>query len=190
MDMADGLRVSDAEDVAMRRQAVAECLEGLDPHSESWEADVSVAAMVIVEALLYSDAATLQELTEPLRDALSRSFDDDGQSWEVRGYLRGLLAATRLGLERLPDRSEIELAPGSHAQKMLRALAEAGPLNSAELRDRLHTSDSQLSRVGRNLLAHGLVVQRRAGRVAVWELAPRGRQLARRGDERRGHRAR
>jgi DNA-binding MarR family transcriptional regulator len=105
----------------------------------------------------------------------------------MTGYLAALLSAIDLALARLPDRSEFALAEDSHARRMLEALNTERSLTSQELVGRLQTSDSQLSRVGRILLAAGLVVQRRAGRVAIWELAPRGRELIR---HEAGHRKR
>jgi DNA-binding MarR family transcriptional regulator len=63
---------------------------------------------------------------------------------------------------------------------MLRALEREGPQTSTQLRDDLATSDSQISRTGQQLLAHGLVSQRRVGRQALWELTPRGGELVRR----------
>ncbi|HEY4811703.1 MAG TPA: helix-turn-helix domain-containing protein, partial [Solirubrobacteraceae bacterium] len=88
------------------------------------------------------------------------------------------LAMTRLGLERLPDPLAVEFPIDSHAAKALQALAVGKPLSSSELEKVLGTSPSQVSRVGRQLLGHGLVVQRRSGRTATWEITPRGRLVA------------
>jgi len=176
---------TEVEDVAVRRDVVLEWLGRLDPGSDTWETELSPVTMTIVDALLHADAATLQELTDPLRDALTELFEDQGHAREIRGYLLGALATTRWGLQRLPDPADVELANESHAGKMLEALRSGAPLTSSELQTRLKTSPSQLSRVGRNLLGRGLVVQRRAGRSAIWELSPRGYQILRRDSERR-----
>jgi DNA-binding transcriptional ArsR family regulator len=177
MDVPGGREGSVADDAAARHEVVVEWLANLDPGSERWESDLAPVTLTVVDALLHADAETLQEIADPLRDALAGLFAADGHAREIRGYLLGALASVRLGLQRLPDPTDIELAADSHAGAMLKALETGAPLTSSELRDRLETSDSQLSRVGRNLLARGLVVQRRAGRRAIWELSPRGRQV-------------
>jgi DNA-binding transcriptional ArsR family regulator len=161
-----------------RRDLIVEWLEALDPESAGWEAELSAVAMVVVDSLLHSDAQTLQEIGEPVRDTLARLFDGGARVREVRGYLLALLAMTRLGLERLPDPLVVQFPPDSHAAKALQALAAGKPLSSNELQTVLDTSPSQMSRVGRQLLAHGLVVQRRSGRTASWEITPRGRLVA------------
>lgn len=170
-----------SEDAIARADAVREWLEALDFSSESWESDLTPVAMAVADALLHADAETLRELNEPLRDALARLFEDAGHAREIRGYLLGMLETARWGAQRLPDPTGVELTPGSHAREMLEALAADGPLTSAELRERLGTSHSQLSRVGRHLLAQNLLVQRRAGRAAIWEIGARGRQALRQG---------
>jgi hypothetical protein len=190
MAPARGLGRAGSEDVGAHRDAVIEWLEALDPRNDNWETELSPVAMTVVDALLHADVETLKELTEPLRDALARLFDDAGHAREIRGYLIGTLEAARWGLQRLPDSADVDLAPDTHTGQMLAALAADEPLTGSELRERLATSDSQLSRVGRHLLARGLVVQRRAGRAAVWELSARGRQALRESGDRRDRRAR
>jgi DNA-binding transcriptional ArsR family regulator len=169
--------------VAARRDVVLEWLGKLDPAQDDWEAALAPVTMTVIDALLAADAATLQELADPLRDALAGLFDDRGHAREIRGYLLGALAATRWGLRRLPEPADFEFASDSHAAQMLEALRLSTSLTSSDLSERLGTSSSQLSRVGRTLLARGLVVQRRAGRFAIWELSPRGRQALRRDTE-------
>jgi hypothetical protein len=165
--------------VVARRDVVLEWLSNLDPEGDAWESTLSPVAMTVVDALLAADGATLQELTDPVRDALVALFDDGAHAREVRGYLTAMLAIIRWGLQRLPDPGATDIDRDTHAWKLLTALSDAPRLSSAELRERLRTNDSQVSRVGRQLLAHGLVAQRRAGRTAVWELTPRGHQLLR-----------
>jgi hypothetical protein len=162
-------------DVDMRREVATRWLGRVDAESNTWQADLAPVTMTLVDALLHGDDGTLQELADPLRDALATMFEDQGHAREIRGYLLGVLEATRWGLRRLPDPGDIEFAKETHAWQMLDCLGH-GPLTSSELKERLGTSDSQISRVGRNLLARQMVVQRRAGRVAVWEITARGRQ--------------
>jgi hypothetical protein len=160
-----------------RRDVVQDWLRRLDPEKKRWDEDLSPVVMTVVDALLHADAATLQAIGEPARDALADLFDDAPHAREARGYLLAVLAMARWGLERLPDPSDVQLVRDSHAWRLLEALEGREPLSSSDLRARLGTSDSQVSRTGRQLLAYGLVNQRRAGRTAVWELTPRGRQL-------------
>lgn len=164
---------------AARRDVVAKWLERLDVADDSWEATLSPVAMTVADALLTADAATLSELGDPLRDALADLFDDRNHAREARGYLLGVLALTRWGLQRLPDPAAVEIDRSTHQWNMLVALDRHERLSSSELRDSLQTSESQVSRTGRHLLASGLVAQRRAGRTATWELTPRGRQVVR-----------
>jgi DNA-binding transcriptional ArsR family regulator len=184
MDPSGTSSASDTDDIAARRDVALEWLAKLDPASDSWEADLAPVTMTMIDALLDADAATLQELAEPLRDALADLFADGGHAGEIRGYLLGALAATRWGLRRLPDPADVEFAGDSHAGQMLETLSHHASLTSSDLRKQLGTSESQLSRVGRNLLARGLVMQRRAGRYAIWELSPQGRQVVRQKVER------
>jgi len=158
-----------------RRELASDWLTRLDASSERWESELAPVTMLAVDALLHGDARTLKEIGDPIRDALAGLFDGRGHAREARGYLLGVLALTRLGVERLPDPLAVEFPVDSHAWKALRLLAEGKPLSSNELQLRLQTSPSQVSRVGRQLLAHGLVVQRRSGRTATWEITPRGR---------------
>lgn len=187
MDVSEDPRSTNEEGIAARRDVVVEWLSKLDQNSDSWELELSPVTMTVVDALLHADAIVLQELTEPLRDTLAALFEDRGHAREIRGYVLGALAAARWGLQRLPNPDDVEFAGESHARQMLEALGDGAPITSTDLRARLGTSPSQLSRVGRNLLARGLVVQRRAGRAAVWELSPRGRQILRRHNEHRRH---
>ncbi|MGI8428079.1 MAG: hypothetical protein ACR2OB_01955 [Solirubrobacteraceae bacterium] len=163
------------DDVEVRREVATRWLGRIDTESGKWQTDLAPVTMTLVDALLHGDAGTLQELADPLRDALATMFEDQGHAREIRGYLLGVLEATRWGLRRLPDPGDIEFAKETHAWQMLDCLGH-GPLTSSDLKEQLGTSDSQISRVGRNLLARQMVVQRRAGRVAVWEITARGRQ--------------
>jgi DNA-binding transcriptional ArsR family regulator len=186
MDQPGGPGVGDAEDVVARRDVALEWLERADPAGGDWEQQLSPVLTVVVDALLHADTGTLRELAEPLRRAAVDLGEGPGEAREMHGYLIALLDSIRLALNRLPDPGDFALAQDSHAGQMLEALSRGVPLTSAELRERLGTSDSHLSRVGRTLLAAGLVVQRRAGRVAIWELTPRGRQVLHAEAERRG----
>jgi len=158
--------------------AALEHLARVDPGSNDWERELSAATMGLVDTILKADASALQQLTDPLRDRLAELFEDSGHTREIRGWLLALLSITRLALQRLPSQEELEFPRSGQAWTFLKAL-EQHPRKSAYVRQHLDTGDSQVSRVGRDLLARGLVIQRRLGREATWELTPRGRQLLR-----------
>lgn len=186
MESSVGLRRVDAADAAARGDHAVELLEVLDARSGEWEVELSAVTALVVDALLEADAATLDVLAEPLRHAEVDASGAEGHGREISGYLAALLAAVDVALERLPDPSEFALAEDSQAHRMLDALCEQA-MTSQQLVERLQTGDSQISRVGRTLLAAGLVRQRRAGRVAIWEATPRGRNLVHRDSDERRH---
>lgn len=184
MESSVGLQRVDVTDAVARGEHAVELLELLDTRSGTWEVELSAVTALVVDALLHADAATLDALVEPLRHAEVDVSSVEGHGREISGYLAALLSAVDVALERLPDPSDFAIAEDSQAQRMLDALDEQ-PLTSQELVERLQTGDSQISRVGRTLLAAGLVNQRRAGRVAIWEATPRGRKLVQRDQNRR-----
>jgi len=155
-------------------------LRDLNPIDAAWESELSAVSLGLVDAILHADVEALEAAGDPLRDALARLFEDTGHAREIRGWLLGMVAFTEWSLQRLPSPAELELAQDSHARRFLQALSDVdAPLSGTELKDKLVTDNSQLSRVGRKLLSRGLVIQRRIGRTAQWELTPRGRQLLR-----------
>ena len=73
--------------------------------------------------------------------------------------------------------------PGTQAWHFLSALAETSPLGSSDLRERLDTDETQVSRTGRRLREAGLASRRKVGRSVSWELTAVGaRALAGRED--------
>lgn len=180
--MANGLQLvstTETRPLGGSARVALERLQKVDPGSDSWESDLSAITLGFVDALLHADVEALQEATDPLRDALARLFDDGPHAREVRGWLLALLSTTRWGIQRLPATAERELPRTTQAWAFLQELGSDWPRSSSELRARLGTGNSQISRVGRDLLARGLVAQRRLGREALWELTPRGHQLLR-----------
>lgn len=147
-----------------------------------WQRNGSALAMVIVDALLDGDAAVLQSTVDPLRDHVATLRDSSAATSEARGWLLACLAVLRWGLQRLPSTTDLVLRQETQAREFLEHLNDHGLRSSAQLREAIGTDDSQISRVGRGLLAGGLVLQRRAGRQAFWELTPRGAQLMRQTD--------
>jgi len=68
------------------------------------------------------------------------------------------------------------IEPGTLGWRFLSALADTSPLGSGELRERLGTDETQVSRTGRRLREAGLAERRKVGRSVSWELTPVGRR--------------
>jgi len=162
-----------------RGLAARERLANVRPDASEWEAELGAVTMIVVDALIDGDVDALSTMSDPFRDKLADLFVDEGATREIRGWMLALLSVTRWSLLRLPSTEELRLTGSTHAAVFLRALHGGPPRSGEYLRRHLNTGHSQVSRVGRDLLARGLVVQRRLGREAVWELTPRGRQLLR-----------
>jgi hypothetical protein len=169
------------------RVAALELLRDLSPDSNEWEPLLSAVTMTLVDALLGGEVDALEQASDPLRDALASLFEDRGNVREMRGWLLALLEVTRWGLERLPASDELRISRNTQAWRFLQTLSLGQPRNSSYIKDRLDSDASQVSRLGRDLLARGLVLQRRLGREAMWELTPRGRKLVREGDDDAAH---
>ena len=133
-------------------------------------AALEAVALGLVDALLAHDDRALEEALGELR-AVRASADDDGNR---AGWLDALISAAHAGLERLPSRPAI--ARGTQAHDFLSALATSAQLGSTELRHRLETDETQVSRTGRGLLEAGLVIRRKVGRQVFWQLTPRGKR--------------
>jgi DNA-binding MarR family transcriptional regulator len=159
------------------RSAAWELIAELDPRVDGWEGRASGLTMVVVDAVLALDAGALEGLGDPVRDRLARLDGDTQADHELRGWLKAWLATARFTLQRLPSDDENALRHNTQSWQFLDALWSEPNQTSTQLREAIDTGESQVSRVGRDLRARGLVVQRRAGRTAIWELTPRGRQL-------------
>jgi AcrR family transcriptional regulator len=123
-------------------------------------------ALGLVDALLERDHDTLAAALQALRDARA-----DGDP-ELIGWLDAAIAFAHWGLERVP--SQAAVARGTRAHEFLTALDGSPRVGSTELRRLLEIDETQVSRTGRRLLESGLVMRRKVGRQAYWELTPRG----------------
>lgn len=124
-------------------------------------------ALGIVDAIVAGDTAALRETLGELRDA--RPGDRSGAT-------AALVSTAQWALERLPSDAESELvAHGTQAWRFLSELRD-GSRGSGELQRLLGVDDTQVSRTGRRLLDAGLVMRRKLGRRASWELSPLGRR--------------
>ena len=116
--------------------------------------------------------------TVPVDDEQRRAGD------ERRGRLLVLGDLGRAAAERVaPAAAAVRVEPGSHAERFLFALAGEPGLSSRDICDRIRghsgrsVDEAVLSRLGRKLLAQGLVDVVRTGRRNSWDLTPRGEQL-------------
>jgi Uncharacterized protein conserved in bacteria (DUF2188) len=160
------------------RELMVETLERLDPTCEDWTQVGSAVTMLLVDAVLSGDTSVLEATSDPLRDRLALLTGEERSVDEARGWLRSSLETVRWALQRLPSPEEVSVGEGQD-RRFLEYLAANNRSRSAELRKGIPSDHAQLSRVGRKLLASGLVLQRRVGREAVWELTPRGQRLMR-----------
>jgi DNA-binding MarR family transcriptional regulator len=159
------------------RVAALQRLEALQTTDAEWPRAASAIMWVLVDSLLSADTQLLEAAADPLRNRIATLSTDDPSERELRGWTQAMLAMTRWGLHRLPSDDEINLRQNTKLWQFLECVWMHTPCSSAKLRDELATDHPQVSRLGRDLLARGLVFQRRAGREALWELTPRGRQL-------------
>jgi AcrR family transcriptional regulator len=125
-------------------------------------------ALGLVDALLEGDGETLATSLDGLRDARARVDGDQ----ELIGWLDAAIAFAHWGLERVPSAAAV--VQGTQAHDFLSVLGHSRQLGSAELRRRLETDETQVSRTGRRLLDSGLVTRHKVGRQVFWRLSPRG----------------
>jgi AcrR family transcriptional regulator len=163
-----------------RASALARRIAELGPARPAGDGPLEAVALGLVDAQLEADETTLRAALEALRGARGRALaaERDGQGCErLLGWLEGMIAVSHWALERLtPEYTLAAVAPGSRAHLFLQALERTPHLGSAQLRQLLETDETQVSRTGRRLLERGLVIRRKLGRHAFWELTPRGRR--------------
>jgi DNA-binding MarR family transcriptional regulator len=168
----------DLDHLSERAEAFAR-IATVDGNTEDWDAQLSALTLAFVDSLLAGDTQALEFAADPLRDRLATLYGEAaerGHGREVRGWFMALLSMCRWGLQRLPAPEELQYQPGTQPYEFLMLLAKDRATTSSTVKQQLNTGDSQVSRTGRDLASSGLVVQRRAGRQALWELTPRGRQ--------------
>lgn len=137
---------------------------------------LDATALGVVDAVLAGDAPALQSalaaVRERRRDLLGAAPDS-----EALGALEALASLLAWALERVPTPADDDLlAEGTVAARFLAALAGRRAVGSAEIRERIGTDVTQVSRAGRRLLDAGLVVRTKVGRSVSWALSPRGRR--------------
>jgi DNA-binding MarR family transcriptional regulator len=150
--------------------ARSSALVGRIAHLEPEAAHLDAVALGLVDAVLEADAEALGAALDALRDARAGA----GGREQLLGWLDAAIAFAHWGLERMPSPSG--MARGTQAHEFLTALDGSRQLGSTELRVRLETDETQVSRTARRLLDSGLVTRRKVGRQVFWQLSPRGRR--------------
>jgi predicted transcriptional regulator len=143
------------------------------------DAQFDSLGMLITDASLSADEPTLVEIQDGLQQIYLRYLDAadlTGEQREQRGRIRGLINVVHWALRRLPSGLQLNLAPDGHAARLLVAVARQPGLSNKELMDELGTDETEVSRVGRRLLAAGVVWRRKEWRRNAWEITPRGQQ--------------
>lgn len=143
----------------------------LDPADPDWMRVASGLFLTVTEALLQGYSETLAALIDPLRLAAADAGDT-----ALGGFLQAMHGIVFEAAQRLPDDYEHGLVADEPSGAFMRALASM-PREEQEMRQTLGLEAEAFAKVGRRLLGSGLVVQRRAGRHAMWELSPRGEQV-------------
>ncbi len=149
-------------------------IEQLRDDEQTDEARWQALALALVDAILVADADAVDEAFDGL--GLLTAQDDDEREPHERSWAQALQSVAYWALERMPSSDGCLIQPDTRVGGFLAALVEQSPQTSTQLRLWLDTDEAQISRAGRELLAAGLVIQRRAGRHAYWEPTPRGRQ--------------
>jgi predicted NBD/HSP70 family sugar kinase len=150
----------------------------MDTASRLSEGHFNAFGMLVTDASLAGDGPALSAAQDGLQ-WLYRRYSDAGSlapgQLEHRGRLLGLIDTTHWALRRLPAALQLSLDPDGHAARFLVALSAEPGLSNQELAGRLAVDETEVSRVGRRLLAAGVIWRRKQWRRNVWDLTQRGR---------------
>ncbi|MEV6170050.1 hypothetical protein AB0L99_17700 [Streptomyces sp. NPDC051954] len=139
----------------------------------------SSLGMLITDASLAADEPALRAAHDGLR-VLYGQFGGDGddgkdpKTAEQCGRLLGLIDVTYWALRRLPTGLQLSLDPRGHAARFLTAVAQEPGLSNEQLAERLDVDITEVSRIGRKLLASGVAWKSRQWRHNAWAITPRG----------------
>ncbi|RKS77267.1 hypothetical protein BZB76_2645 [Actinomadura pelletieri DSM 43383] len=162
-----------------RRAEVRRLIDAMEHAKIISDGHFSALGMLINDASLSADEPALVECQDGLQ-WLHRHYIDvdglDGAQREQRGRILGLIDVVHWALRRLPSGLQLALQPDGHAARFLLAVFRRQGLSNKELAAELGTDETEISRVGRKLLAAGVVWRRKEWRHNAWDLTPRGRQ--------------
>ena len=140
------------------------------------EGQFNAIGMLVTDASLAADASALEAAQDGLQWLIRRYPGRDPHTTEeVRGRLLGLIDTTHWALRRLPAALQLSLDPDGHATRFLLAVAADPGLSNQDVAEHLGVDETEVSRLGRRLLAAGVLWRRREWRRNVWDVTPRGR---------------
>ncbi|MEU5881394.1 hypothetical protein [Spirillospora sp. NPDC047279] len=162
-----------------RRAEARRVLDSMEQSKSITDGHFSALGMLITDASLSADEAALVEVKDGLQWFHRTHYHDvpafDGERREQRGRILGLIDCAHWALRRLPSGLQLGLQPGGHAARFLVAVAKDPGLSNQDLAGRLGADETEVSRVGRRLLAAGVVWRRKEWRRNCWDVTPRGR---------------
>ncbi|NNN30484.1 ROK family protein [Streptomyces sp. S3(2020)] len=175
--MADVRRRKDREP-AVRRDRLTEVqsmVDAMKSEKEIPEGRFTALGMLITDASLAADESALEAAHNGLRWLYGRYVRDGADiRAEQRGRLLGLIDVTYWSLRRLPSGLQLSLDPSSHAARFLVEIAREPGLNNETLAERLDVDVTEVSRIGRRMLASGVAWRSRQWRHNSWDVTPRG----------------
>src|SRR2546430_10787319 len=158
-----------------RSGEVRRLTEEMDRSAALSEGHFNALGMLLTDASLAADGAALVAAQDGLQWLFRRySGLESPRADEIehRGRLLGLIDTTHWALRRLPSALQLTLHPDGHAARFLLALAREPGLSNQEVAARLGVDETEASRVGRRLLATGLVWRRQEWRRQRWGPSP------------------
>ena len=146
------------------------------PQATAFEQALGALAPSVIEETIRVTEIPAPTFREGTRAEYARaSGQSDPGGIEARGRTRGLIDASHWAIQRVLPLSDIRwVEAGSHAERFMSALRREPGLSNRDLAERLAVDETQISRSGRKLRLHGLVVSRLVGRRNHWELTPKG----------------
>jgi CRP-like cAMP-binding protein len=165
-----------------RRSEARRLIDAMEHAKTISDGQFSALGMLITDASLCADEPALVEVQDGLQWLHRTHFLDtpalDGDQREQRGRVLGLIDTVHWALRRLPSGLQLSLHPEGHAARFLVAVARRQGLSNQQLAAELGTDETEISRVGRKLLAAGVVWRRKEWRHNAWDITPRGLQYA------------
>jgi predicted NBD/HSP70 family sugar kinase len=161
-----------------RHAQVRRLIDEMESAQPIAEGQFNALGMLVTDASLAADEPALEAAQEGLQLLYSQHAvlsNPDEEHVEQRGRLLGMIDVTHWALRRLPSALQVGLDPSSHAGRFLTAVAARPGLSNQELAERLGIDETEASRVGRRLLAAGVVWRRKEWRRNAWDITPRGR---------------
>lgn len=145
---------------------------------EQWisEGCFSSLGMLITDASLAADEPALRTAHDGLRRVYGKQVrdGDDHKCAEQRGRVLGLIDVTYWSLRRLPSGLQLNLDPNGHTARFLTVISREPGLSNEQLAERLDVDITEVSRVGRKLVASGVAWKSRQWRHNAWSITPRG----------------